>query len=293
MYGLIFLSHKEALQLKYGLIGIGNWGQRVAKTLDDLGCLRAVSSSGNIENINKIKKIIPNAKVLALQQILESSDIDAVFVCVPHDKLCGIAKSALISGKHVVLEKPGAVCYQDLIDLEAIRLKTNKSCYVNYTHASSQIFKMIKEIIMSSKIDHMNLTWEKQGTFGNNIQLNLLTHDIAIIREFDTSDIIIHSKILDQDYIDINLSTDRIRNCHISIDRRCQKYVKKIEISTQTTRIEVLNNQLIHNEGKALLLNENQLRDHILNLNQKMPDSISNLTMAIKILQDMQKIRSA
>ena len=278
--------------MNYGVVGIGRWGQIVAKTLHKMNCLHSVASNGNVKNLKKIKEEIQDINCISIDQMFSSNDVDIVFVCVPHEFLYDVAMLALNAKKHVIIEKPGALRLEDLNSLEIKRAEVERTCYVNYMYATDPALDIAKELTSCNIITNMNFFWEKRGSFDNDILMNLLTHDFSIIRKFDMSDMRIHSKSLERDRVSLELSTDKIKNCQILIDRNSVNKTKKIEIETQKKFLTVVDHQLSINGKKVYDSPVSPLEDHIIRLNQKVSESITNLPLAIKILQDVMKTRA-
>lgn len=68
---------------------------------------------------------------MSYDKMLDNTDV--VFVCTPHEFLYDYASSALQAGKHVLVEKPGAVTSEQLRHLEQLAKKNNLVCHIGYT----------------------------------------------------------------------------------------------------------------------------------------------------------------
>lgn len=148
-------------------IGTGYWGQKLyscfAEKTNIVGYINLGNSS--IENIPRIKKV--------------SVDADFVIIATPIKDLFFHANEALIGNKHIFLEKPGADSSFSLKTLKAANNKFSKIIFVGYKFIYDPRLQALKKTITKdSKID---LIWNKYGSFNNDIVLNLLSHDIAIL----------------------------------------------------------------------------------------------------------------
>lgn len=80
---------------------------------------------------------------------LRDPEVDAVIVATPNAHLYPIAMSALQSGKHVLVEKPGAISEDQLCSLLTIAIQRNLHVHVGYNHryhpAISKAYQMVKE----------------------------------------------------------------------------------------------------------------------------------------------------
>ena len=84
--------------MNFALIGAGKMGTRWAGVLGD--SLLAI--------------VEPKTGTIALQDVLEASNIDAVIIATPHKFHASITEQALKAGKHVLCEKPGAISSKEI-----------------------------------------------------------------------------------------------------------------------------------------------------------------------------------
>lgn len=85
-----------------------------------------------------------------LNNCLETADIDTVYVAVPNHLHFSIAKQALLSGKHVICEKPFTLSLKELEELEELAISNNlillEAITNQYLTNYEQIKKSISEI---------------------------------------------------------------------------------------------------------------------------------------------------
>jgi len=84
--------------MNFALIGAGKMGTRWAGVLGD--SLLAI--------------VEPKTGTIALQDVLEASNIDAVIIATPHKFHASITEQALKAGKHVLCEKPSAITSKEI-----------------------------------------------------------------------------------------------------------------------------------------------------------------------------------
>jgi UDP-N-acetyl-2-amino-2-deoxyglucuronate dehydrogenase len=68
----------------------------------------------------------------SLASLLADERVDVVYVAVPHDLLAPIARSALLAGRHVLVEKPMAITLEAIDDLAAVAGSQERSLGVFY-----------------------------------------------------------------------------------------------------------------------------------------------------------------
>lgn len=66
--------------------------------------------------------------------LFAASDVDAVVIATTHDQLAGLAEQALLAGKHVLLEKPGARYPQEFVAVRAAAAKSGCVIRLGYNH---------------------------------------------------------------------------------------------------------------------------------------------------------------
>ena len=175
-------SSKHKIQV--AVVGCGYWGKNLIRNFYELGALNgicdvntdAVSHFANEFSVNN----------LSLNDILSSTDIDAVVVATPANTHAKIAKEILESGKHVFIEKPIAL---DINDAKAIIKKgkeMNKHIMVghilNYHPAFIQLSKMIREGSIGEilSINSSRLSWGKVRK-EEDVIWSFAPHDISMI----------------------------------------------------------------------------------------------------------------
>ena len=94
--------------LNFGIIGIGNIAHRVAKGIlcSPKANLYAVASR-NKENAKEFKEQYGAEKAYgSYEELLNDSEVDAVYIASPHETHFSYIKESLQKGKHVLCEKP-------------------------------------------------------------------------------------------------------------------------------------------------------------------------------------------
>ena len=140
-----------------GLIGAGRWGRNLAKSFSEKTRIKSVVTSGNLENIVQLKKIVPNIELCSLEDMLSDDDIEAVIVAPPIEHLSNIGKLCLQRGKHIFLEKPGASGVEEIKDL--VHSKGDRVCLINYLYLTDPSYVSFKTAIEKTKVSHATFKW--------------------------------------------------------------------------------------------------------------------------------------
>lgn len=116
--------------MKVGIIGCGNIGQKRAASLGN-NELKAVSDI----NLNKAYEVAldyTGIKVFSDYKEFLKEDIDIVIVSTTNNVLSKIALDAINSGKHVLIEKPGAIRPEEFDPLISAAKKNNVKVKIGY-----------------------------------------------------------------------------------------------------------------------------------------------------------------
>ena len=107
-------------KIRWGLLGSGvildRWMKGALQVEDMEICAVSSRTRKSAEAMAEKWKI---GTVLTYDELLEREDIDVVYVPVPHDAHKVLAIRALNAGKHVLVEKPAAVCAEDFREMAA------------------------------------------------------------------------------------------------------------------------------------------------------------------------------
>jgi predicted dehydrogenase len=112
--------------VKFGLIGIGQWGKEILATLSRLPSAHVTALCDTYAPyLKKGSEIATKAAAFSdYRQLLDSRDVEAVIVATPSHQHREIALAALQAGKHVYCEVPFATT---LADAQAIALAAQES----------------------------------------------------------------------------------------------------------------------------------------------------------------------
>lgn len=91
------------------------------------------------------------------QRILESKDIDAIYLPLPPALHYKWAKKALENGKHVFVEKPSTTCLTDTEDLIRIAKEKRLALHENYMFIYHDQLKALDDVVASGEIGDVRL----------------------------------------------------------------------------------------------------------------------------------------
>ncbi|MDR2443873.1 MAG: Gfo/Idh/MocA family oxidoreductase [Deltaproteobacteria bacterium] len=132
--------------MKLGIIGCGLIGQKRAQAGKKLGLELVSACDLNIPAAQDLANRFGGQAVNDYRDVL-SSDADILVVAVTHDKLAQIALEAVKAGKHLLLEKPGAVTSWALEPVLEEAIERNLSVKVGYNHRFHPSLQKARELV--------------------------------------------------------------------------------------------------------------------------------------------------
>ena len=224
---------------KLGIIGIGNWGKNLVRELSKIHCIKKCSSNGNLKNIRWLKKNYPSIQYVSdSKEIFADKEINAVIIATPINTHYKLVKKALLSKKHVFVEKPISTNLSEAEELIEIAKKNNLLLFVGHIFIFNEIFKKLIQISNRENITHLNFLWNKFGTFDEDIFLNLVSHDLSIVLALfgKPKKIKLINKfgvISKCDVVTLILELPNKKTCQIHVNRCSNHKQKHVTIFTQ------------------------------------------------------------
>jgi predicted dehydrogenase len=174
-------------QLRFGLIGLGYWGPKLARNLESLpqAALEIVADLNPLA-LKKAKDERPWIKTTTQLEDVLNSDVDAVAIATPVSTHFDLARKALLHGKHVLVEKPLTASVAEAEALIALAEQRNRILMVGHTFQYSPAIRELRQLIQDGElgniycveIERLNL-----GLFRSDIDViwDLAPHDASIL----------------------------------------------------------------------------------------------------------------
>lgn len=170
------------------LIGYGYWGPNLLRNLFDTpGCQVNYVCDLSSKRLEAAKKRYPSIQVsLNIDEIIKNPKIDGVIIATPTRTHFPIAKKALLSGKHILIEKPMTMSLKEAKILIALGKKNKKVVMVDHTFLYNDAVLKIKKLIdkkILGKILYIDCVRANLGLFQTdvNVVFDLASHDFSII----------------------------------------------------------------------------------------------------------------
>ncbi len=174
--------------MNFGVIGYGYWGPNIVRNLTSIEDSKviAIAEIGAAAR-KRAQKAYPEIAVTAdAMEVISHVDIDAIAVVSPVWTHFDLAKSALLHGKHVFVEKPftsNAAQGEELINLaqqKNLRIMVDHTFL--FTAAVTKIRQMVDEDYLG-KLYYYDSTRVNLGLFQHDINVlwDLAPHDLSIM----------------------------------------------------------------------------------------------------------------
>lgn len=173
--------------MKIAIIGYGYWGPNLVRNFS-LAENSEVSWVFDLseKQLDRVKKSYPNIKTTTnYQDILHDPETDAVAIATPVFTHFELAKKAMISGKHVLIEKPMTSSVKESNELLQLSQKSGKVLMVDHTYLYTDAVQKIKDLIVTGqigKLQYIDSTRINLGLFQRDVNVlwDLAPHDISI-----------------------------------------------------------------------------------------------------------------
>jgi predicted dehydrogenase len=161
LYATIKTRNME--KIKAVQIGYGRWGKRLALTAEKF-CALSIADRESFE------------------KHLVDPGVQAVIIATPINTHYEIAKRALEAHKDVFLEKPGTDSSEKLGELIAIAKRNDLIFQIGYEFAYANDVEEMKNAVESGSVKKISFVWNKWGTFETHPVINLLVHELSILK---------------------------------------------------------------------------------------------------------------
>jgi predicted dehydrogenase len=172
--------------MKIGIIGCGYWGSNYIRIFNELPDSNVVWVSDlKKENLIKIKHYPNTKKTTDYKDMLREKGVDAVVVSTPASTHFEICKESLLSGKHVLVEKPITTDSKDAEELIRISEMQKRKLMVCHTFEYNPGIIALKNYIKEKILGDIFYISAKRTGLGPirsdvNALWDLAPHDISI-----------------------------------------------------------------------------------------------------------------
>lgn len=174
-------------RIPVALVGYGYWGVNLLRNLAGTADFD-VKAVADLEGSKKdrVERGFPGVQFTTdLDSLLKRTDIEAVVIATPVRTHFELARSALLAGKHVMLEKPATMTTQQADELLDIAAKQSRICLVDHTYLFTPAVQYMKKMIDAGDLGDIQYIDSVRINLGLvqsdvNVLWDLAVHDISI-----------------------------------------------------------------------------------------------------------------
>lgn len=218
-------------QLQVGLIGWGYWGPKIARNVASLSNAALTFICDMDENrLAQVALDMPLARVSANPEDLFASDVNCVVIATPVRTHFDLAQRALLSGKHVMVEKPLTANVAEAEALVELARSKGLVLMVGHTFEYSPAVNQLRTFVREGSIGRVYCIETERlnlGLFRNDIDViwDLAPHDVSILNyvlgEQPTSVRVsahghLRSAISDNAHLDLQYAGGATAHIHVS-----------------------------------------------------------------------------
>jgi UDP-2-acetamido-3-amino-2,3-dideoxy-glucuronate N-acetyltransferase len=167
-------------------VGAGQWGRNVIRNFHDLGVLSYVCDP-EPEARARISADHPGVRVTAsLVELLEDPQVEGIAIASPASTHGSIVRSALMAGKHVLVEKPLCLSVSEGRELVALASAKGRILMVGHLLWYHPAVLKLKEFVDNGCLGRMQYIYSNRLHLGRfrqeeNILWSFAPHDISVI----------------------------------------------------------------------------------------------------------------
>jgi UDP-2-acetamido-3-amino-2,3-dideoxy-glucuronate N-acetyltransferase len=168
------------------VIGAGYWGKNLIRNFFELDVLASISDKSNL-SLKEMKKLYPSCDFYtSLKDVIHNKNIKAIAIATPAETHFLLAREALLSGKHVFVEKPMTLIEKDATELIALAEKHHLTLMVGHLLQYHPVFVKLKQMVSGGELGRINYIYSHRLNLGKirreeNILWSFAPHDISMI----------------------------------------------------------------------------------------------------------------
>lgn len=174
--------------VRVAVIGFGYWGPNMVRNFNAQNNAKVVYVVDfREERLRLVRQQYPSIQTTNdVQEVFRSTDVDAVIIATPVFTHYDLARQALESGKHVLVEKPMVAKTSQGEHLIELAQKMGKVLMVDHTFLYTGAVGKIKSLIDDGslgKIQYVDSTRINLGLFQPDVNVlwDLAAHDISVL----------------------------------------------------------------------------------------------------------------
>ncbi len=186
--------------LRVALVGCGYWGQNLLRNFSEVeGAEVTMVCDFDANILARAKRRYPTIQTTqSYNEVLASSNVDAVVVATPVSTHYQYARQALQADKHVLVEKPLAQSTTQIMDLIELSERMGKTLMVDHTFLYTGAVRRMKAMVDSGEIGQL-LYFDSVR-----ISLGLVQSDINVLWDLGPHDLSIMDHLCQREPVAIS-----------------------------------------------------------------------------------------
>ena len=169
------------------LVGAGYWGKNLARVFNELGALHSICDQSKLlldqyrgDDFKEVQK------TNTLEDILENPEISKLAIAVPAEYHYEIAKSGLLAGKDVFVEKPLCLKLEHAQELISLASKNERILMVGHLLQYHPCIIKLQDLVKEGKLGKLYYLTSNRLNLGKirteeNALWSFAPHDISVI----------------------------------------------------------------------------------------------------------------
>ena len=173
--------------IKIGVVGLGHWGPNHVRVFNSLSDSRVVAvADADDARTTRVLKTTPGLQTFSsASSLLAESDVDAVVICTPTSTHYHLVRDALMSGRHVLCEKPLCLSSAEGNTLVRVAAEHDRLLMVGHVFLFNPGIVKVKELLRSGELGKPHYLSAVRTNLGPirrdvNAAWDLASHDVAI-----------------------------------------------------------------------------------------------------------------
>lgn len=174
------------------VIGYGYWGPNLARNIAEQPESRlVVVCDAQERRLQQALRRHPGVGVTTeYRDVLESPEVELIAIATPAASHHDLARQALLSGKHVLVEKPLATSSELARDLIQLAESTGRLLLVDHTFVYTSAVQRIRELVDAGELGRLYY-WDSVR-----VNLGLFQRDVSVIEDLAVHDLAILDHVL-------------------------------------------------------------------------------------------------
>ena len=173
-------------RVRVALVGYGYWGPNLARNFHQLAeteLAYVVDADPGAQQ--RARQLYGCGTTSDLNEVLTDDSLDAVVIATPARTHFGLARAALLAGKHVLVEKPLTMDLEEGRELVALAERRGLALMVGHVFEFNPAVRYIKGAIDSGELGDLFYLYSKRVNLGRvqsdvNALWSIAPHDISI-----------------------------------------------------------------------------------------------------------------